>query len=97
MFSYKLSNEARKLPYRAYKQMGKVLGNENMQKNGALALKAISKADMINMTFIHFNNNEWIFDSTNILPLLNYLTPEEQTIFQVDVTTINWKFFIYLF
>lgn len=57
--------------------MGRLLGNEIMQKNAALALKAISKADMINMTFIHFNNHEWIFDSTNIMPLLNYLTPEE--------------------
>ena len=48
-----------------------------MKKNASLALKAIGKADMINLTFIHFNNHEWIFDSTNIMALLNYLTPEE--------------------
>lgn len=54
-------------------------------------MKLLEKAHMINETFKHFNNNEWIYDAAKTISLMNTLSKEDQHTFLLDVTIINWR------
>jgi len=72
---YKMKNLGRTIPALLYKSAANVLGDEKMKKDANRYLKFIEKAHLINEAYIHFNNNEWIFDSEKIKPVIDYLSP----------------------
>ena len=67
----------RSIPPRLYNITANVLGNSNMRKNAKKWIKLNEKAYMINETFAHFNSNEWIFDSSKTVALLESMSADE--------------------
>ena len=59
--------------------------------------KMLNRADALTETFSFFTTNEWTFQTEKVNALINYLTPHEREIFQLDITTVDWKTFFYLF
>jgi len=68
---------SRSIPPRLYNITANVLGNSNMRKNAKKWIKLNEKAYMINDTFAHFNSNEWIFDSSKTVALLESMSADE--------------------
>lgn len=89
---YRVMNLRRKAVALLFKKYTDLFGNAKSQKNAERYLKVIDKADQVNRTFKHFNRNEWVFSQENILPLINNLAKEEQQIFLLDVTEIEWRY-----
>jgi hypothetical protein len=49
-----------------------------MKKEASRWVKMLERAHMVNETFTHFWQNEWIFDAAKTHLLMAYLTPEEK-------------------
>ncbi|CAK69516.1 unnamed protein product (macronuclear) [Paramecium tetraurelia] len=94
---YRYMNFKRKMGALALKTFADTFGNPSQKKNAGRYLKVIDKADTINKTFKHFNRNEWVFSQENVLQLMNCLSRDEQGIFLLDVTEMEWRSYMMTF
>lgn len=94
---YELQRLKRRVPAYMFYQFARVLGTHKIKVQANRLNKMLSRAEVLSETFSFFTTNQWIFESTKVTNLINYLSPEEQAIFQLDVTKIDWKYFFYHF
>ena len=94
---YQLKILQRRVPAYMFYQFARVLGTHKIKLQANRLNKMISRAEVLSETFSFFTTNQWIFETTKVNNLINYLSKEEQEKFQLDVAVIDWKFFFYHF
>ena len=60
-------------------------------------LKIVSRGKQWAEVFSYFTMNEWIFDTHNCDLLIQEYKQDDFTNFDIDITKIDWKRFIYLY
>ena len=57
--------------------------------------KSISRAENLTYLFNRFTNTEWIFETEKTRNLMNSMNAEEESIFKIDVSNIDWKSYLH--
>ena len=94
---YELKRLTRRVPAYMFYQFARVFGTHKLKIQANKLNKMLTRAEVLSETFSFFTTYHWVFETTKVNNLINYLSPEEQQKFQLDVTTIDWKFFFYHF
>jgi hypothetical protein len=81
----------RSIPAVVFNRFAHTFGSNQMKMSANRWTKVLGRAEQVNVTFTHFINNEWIFDTTKTSTLINFLEPADRVTFQLDVTTMNWR------
>lgn len=84
-----------RVPEGVYSLLGKV--STNVKKNADRLKKINQKGYMVNQLMSHFTLNDWIFDSPLNAYMLSQISVEEKLNFNIDISTIKWKHYTYLF
>ena len=94
---YELQRLKRRIPAYMFYQFARVFGTHKIKLQANRLNKMLSRAEVLSETFSFFTTNQWIFETNKVTNLINFLSPEEQEQFQLDVTKIDWKYFFYHF
>ena len=70
-----------------YSTVSRSKATKEKSKNFA---KIVRRCRLLAVTFWHFVNNEWYYDSSNALASHALLSAEEQRMFRVDPTGMSW-------
>jgi hypothetical protein len=70
-----------------YSTVSRSKATKEKSKNFA---KIVRRCRLLAVTFWHFVNNEWYYDSSNALASHALLSGEEQRMFRVDPTGMSW-------
>ena len=85
------------MPAYIFYRFANAVGTTKIKMQANRLNKMLSRAEALSETFSFFTTNEWTFQSEKVNSLINYLTPNEREIFQLDISTVDWKYFFYLF
>jgi 1-acyl-sn-glycerol-3-phosphate acyltransferase len=85
----------RQLPSILLKTVAKLSGVPSLVKNSQKIQKLLQREVTISNAFSHFTLHEWIFESQNIVELMKIMTPEESLKFNIDVSCLDWRIFLF--
>ncbi|KAL0482801.1 hypothetical protein AKO1_009242 [Acrasis kona] len=75
---------------RIYTFLSSTLGNESHVKIAQGLAKMEGRAQMLEMNFSHFTNNEWTFETMNLDRTCSRLSPKEDAVFGTHFEQIEW-------
>ena len=94
---YDVRKLIKRIPFIFCECLSKVIKTKNIQ-NKANELKKIVKRDEgISEAFGYFTSNQWIFETRKVNQLMNNLTIDQNTSFQLNVKKIDWRYYFYHF
>lgn len=73
-----------------FRFVANALQNAKMQKDANRLMKMLVRSEEIAMTFSFFAWNEWVFDTRKVDRFIARMTPQEQELFQLDITKVEW-------
>jgi len=82
---------ARRAPALVFQKFAFAVDKPGLKKSASKSYNAILRSEQLSEQFKHFTLNEWIFTTKNLEDMRQFCTEEEKEIFQLDVTTIEWK------
>ncbi len=53
--------------------------------------------DYLRTLFVHFTENEWIFEGRQIKKIVRMMSKEDQAEFPFDPSLMDWKKYLYLY
>jgi hypothetical protein len=62
-----------------------------MKKNAEKLIKLNKRVTVVEKLFRHFTWNDWCFESKQVFEVIDWMDPEERSIFNCNVRTIEWK------
>jgi len=93
MLNY-LQNE---IPMQSSQFIAKITGSQHYAKNALKRAKQIARQDNLMVTFNHFINKGWYFETKVIYEIMKLLSPEEVIEFEMDVKLIDWEKLSFLY
>jgi Glycerol-3-phosphate O-acyltransferase len=81
----------------AFQRLAGLFDNTQMKKKSNKLFKALKRAEQLSDLFQHFTMNEWIYMTSHIEEMENYLTPEERKLFNLNPKDIQWKKYLLYF
>lgn len=88
---------ARRIPVHAFNGVAKVVRSPAMIKKAGLLKRVVERSESVAKSFSHFTANEWFFATDNASIMQQFCSPEEQKIFQLDITALEWENYLEYF
>ena len=88
------------LPTRLFKKYADlpVLGNAKMRKDAQRLTKVNQRAwDLGSKMFAHFVSNEWIFETKEMFRMIDAMSLNDRSTYQINVKCIDWPSAINLY
>ncbi|EKX41704.1 hypothetical protein GUITHDRAFT_55447, partial [Guillardia theta CCMP2712] len=79
------------LPALALGVYSKLSSSEQVKKKSAMFNKVMKRSRTLAETFHHFVNNEWFYESKNLLAASASMPDRDRSSFPVDPAPINWR------